>query len=88
MCTLRELYGPAVEKVCPYPSLQLCPADALALQLKIDQRVFVTPSKRKLDVNVVQSNYHIELTPSWVALRGERIPLTSTAGTSACMTAW
>jgi replication factor C subunit 3/5 len=27
----------------------------------------VTPSKRKLDVNVVQSNYHIELTPSYVA---------------------
>lgn len=24
----------------------------------------MTPSKRKLDVNVVQSNYHIELTPS------------------------
>ncbi|THH03244.1 hypothetical protein EW146_g10483 [Bondarzewia mesenterica] len=35
-------------------------------KLKIDQRVFLTPSKRKLDVNVVQSNYHIELTPSEV----------------------
>ncbi|KAL7413247.1 P-loop containing nucleoside triphosphate hydrolase protein [Mrakia frigida] len=46
MCTLRELFGPGVEK------------------LKIDQRVFLTPSKRKLDVNIVQSNYHIELTPS------------------------
>ncbi|KAF9790618.1 P-loop containing nucleoside triphosphate hydrolase protein [Thelephora terrestris] len=33
-------------------------------RLKIDQRVFLTPSKRKLDVNIVQSNYHIELTPS------------------------
>lgn len=32
-------------------------------QLRIEQRVFVTPTKRKLDVNVVQSNYHIELTP-------------------------
>lgn len=50
MCTLRELYGPGVEK------------------LRIDQRVFVTPSNRKLDVNVVQSNYHIELTPSSVLL--------------------
>lgn len=38
----------------------------MALKLRIDQRVFVTPSKRKLDVNVVQSNYHIELTPSYV----------------------
>ncbi|KAA1477160.1 P-loop containing nucleoside triphosphate hydrolase protein [Dentipellis sp. KUC8613] len=35
-------------------------------KLKIDQRVFLTPSKRKLDVNIVQSNYHIELTPSEV----------------------
>jgi replication factor C subunit 3/5 len=28
----------------------------------------VTPSNRKLDVNVVQSNYHIELTPSDVGM--------------------
>ncbi|OCH94388.1 P-loop containing nucleoside triphosphate hydrolase protein [Obba rivulosa] len=35
-------------------------------KLKIDQRVFMTPSKRKLDVNVVQSNFHIEITPSEV----------------------
>ncbi|KAH7108233.1 P-loop containing nucleoside triphosphate hydrolase protein [Auriculariales sp. MPI-PUGE-AT-0066] len=33
-------------------------------KLKIDQRVFLTPSRRKLDVNIVQSNFHIELTPS------------------------
>ncbi|SNX82284.1 probable RFC5 - DNA replication factor C, 40 KD subunit [Melanopsichium pennsylvanicum] len=33
-------------------------------KLKIDQRVFVTPSNRKIDVNIVSSNYHIELTPS------------------------
>ncbi|TFY73836.1 hypothetical protein EWM64_g10176 [Hericium alpestre] len=46
--TLRQLFGPGVEK------------------LKIDQRVFLTPSRRKLDVNIVQSNYHIELTPSEV----------------------
>ena len=32
-------------------------------QLKIDQRVFISPSKRKLEINVVQSNYHIEITP-------------------------
>ncbi|KAL5486155.1 RFC5_1 [Sanghuangporus weigelae] len=37
-------------------------------KLKIDQRVFLTPSKRKLDVNVVQSNFHIELTPSDVGI--------------------
>jgi hypothetical protein len=34
-------------------------------QLKIDQRVFMTPSKRKLDVNIVQSNFHIEITPRY-----------------------
>ncbi|THV07238.1 P-loop containing nucleoside triphosphate hydrolase protein [Dendrothele bispora CBS 962.96] len=45
-CTLRELFGPGVEK------------------LKIDQRIFLSPSKRKLEVNIVQSNYHIEITPS------------------------
>lgn len=33
------------------------------LQLRIEQRTFLTPSKRKIEVNVVQSNYHIELTP-------------------------
>ncbi|KDQ57367.1 hypothetical protein JAAARDRAFT_35999 [Jaapia argillacea MUCL 33604] len=35
-------------------------------KLKIDQRVFLTPSKRKLDLNVVSSNYHTEITPSEV----------------------
>ncbi|KAF9533901.1 P-loop containing nucleoside triphosphate hydrolase protein [Crepidotus variabilis] len=45
-CTLRELFGPGVEK------------------LKIDQRVFLTPSKRKIEINLVQSNFHIEITPS------------------------
>ncbi|KZT18130.1 P-loop containing nucleoside triphosphate hydrolase protein [Neolentinus lepideus HHB14362 ss-1] len=49
-CTLRELFGPGVEK------------------LRIDQRVFLTPSKRKLDLNVVQSNFHIEITPSEVGM--------------------
>jgi len=45
-CTLRQLFGPGVEK------------------LKIDQRVFLSPSKRKLEINLVQSNYHLEITPS------------------------
>ncbi|TEB34576.1 P-loop containing nucleoside triphosphate hydrolase protein [Coprinellus micaceus] len=33
-------------------------------KLKIDQRIFLTPSKRKMEINIVQSNYHIEITPS------------------------
>lgn len=28
--------------------------------------MFVTPSRRKLDVNIVQSNYHLEITPRCV----------------------
>ncbi|MCO5572046.1 hypothetical protein L7F22_025797 [Adiantum nelumboides] len=35
-----------------------------AQRVSIDQRVFMNPSRRKIDVNVVSSNYHIELTPS------------------------
>ncbi|SGY43817.1 BQ5605_C001g00065 [Microbotryum silenes-dioicae] len=33
-------------------------------KLRIEQRTFLTPSKRKIEINIVQSNYHIELTPS------------------------
>ena len=50
----------------------------MAKQLKIDQRVFLTPTKRKLDVNIVQSNYHIEITPRCVAL----LPLSCACGRS------
>lgn len=34
------------------------------LRMKIDVRQFVTPSRRKLDLNVVSSAYHLEITPS------------------------
>ncbi|OZJ05051.1 Replication factor C subunit 5 [Bifiguratus adelaidae] len=37
-------------------------------KLKIDQRIFVTPSNRKLELNVVSSNYHLELNPSDVGM--------------------
>lgn len=33
-------------------------------RMKIDVRQFVTPSNRKLDLNVVSSAYHLEITPS------------------------
>lgn len=66
-CTLRELFGKGADKV------RLDQEDVGAQahpwffvkQLKIDQRVFMTPSKRKLDVNVVQSNFHIEINPRY-----------------------
>ncbi|KXS22088.1 P-loop containing nucleoside triphosphate hydrolase protein [Gonapodya prolifera JEL478] len=50
VATMREIYGPGVEK------------------LKIDQRVTTTPSGRKVDVSIVSSNYHLELTPSDVGV--------------------
>ncbi|KAG2177843.1 hypothetical protein INT43_003090 [Umbelopsis isabellina] len=37
-------------------------------RLKVDQRQFVTPSNRKLDLNIVSSNYHMELNPSDVGI--------------------
>lgn len=35
-----------------------------AHKLKVDQRVFLNPSKRKIEVNLISSNYHTEITPS------------------------
>ena len=34
------------------------------LQLKVDQRIFQTPSNRKVEINTISSSYHIELNPS------------------------
>lgn len=65
-CTLRELFGKGVEKV--HPRVLVISYHADCTQLKIDQRVFLTPSRRKLDVNIVQSNFHIEITPRYVPL--------------------
>lgn len=61
--TLNELFGIGVEKVSNSQDFRIPRGYDHRLQLKIDQRVFLTPSRKKLDVNVVQSNYHIELTP-------------------------
>ncbi|KAF9900518.1 Replication factor C (RF-C) subunit, partial [Lobosporangium transversale] len=33
-------------------------------KIKIDQRIFETPSKRKMELNIVSSNYHLEVNPS------------------------
>ena len=61
-CTLRELFGKGVEKVRRAVSESVLRM-LIVTQLKIDQRRFNTPSRKKLDVNVVQSNYHLEITP-------------------------
>ncbi|KAI9207139.1 P-loop containing nucleoside triphosphate hydrolase protein [Polychytrium aggregatum] len=37
-------------------------------KLKIDVRNFATPSGRKLEINLIASNYHIEITPSDVGM--------------------
>lgn len=34
-----------------------------ATKLKLDKRTFTTPTKRTIEVNMVVSNYHIELSP-------------------------
>lgn len=39
-----------------------------AQKVRVSQRVFLTPSKRKLDINIITSNHHIELTPRYVSL--------------------
>jgi replication factor C subunit 3/5 len=69
--TLNELFGSGVEKVGGSSFMTHFPKGIglTTLQLKIDQRVFLTPSRKKLDVNVVQSNYHIELTPRFAACK-------------------
>ena len=38
-----------------------------AEKIKIDSRVFQTTSNRKLEFNIISSNYHLEITPSDVA---------------------
>ncbi|KAJ2721444.1 Replication factor C (RF-C) subunit [Coemansia sp. Benny D115] len=35
-----------------------------AEKLKVSQRVFETPSRRKLEINLISSNHHIEVNPS------------------------
>ncbi|KAJ1827422.1 Replication factor C (RF-C) subunit [Coemansia sp. RSA 2599] len=35
-----------------------------AEKLKVSQRVFETPSRRKMEINLISSNYHIEVNPS------------------------
>ncbi|KAL1922833.1 uncharacterized protein VTP21DRAFT_9209 [Calcarisporiella thermophila] len=39
-----------------------------AEKLKVEQRVFVTPSNKKLNLNIVTSNYHLEVNPSDVGI--------------------
>lgn len=34
-----------------------------AERLRLDKRTFTTPSKKKIDINMICSNYHIELSP-------------------------
>ena len=36
-------------------------------KLKLDVREFTTPSNRKMELNIISSNYHLELTPRLVS---------------------
>ena len=35
-----------------------------ALKLKLDKRTFTTPTKKTVDINMISSNYHIEICPA------------------------
>jgi replication factor C subunit 3/5 len=72
-CTLRQLFGPGVERVRAVPVPKDLSILTPYIQLKIDQRVFLSPSRRKLDVNIVQSNFHLEITPSEVGPNYDRL---------------
>ena len=37
-------------------------------QLKMDLRQFTTPSGKKIELNIVSSNYHMELTPRYISI--------------------
>lgn len=68
VATLKELYGPAAEKVgwlaVPPPRRPPTPLTGPCLQIRIDSRVFQTTSNRKIEFSIVSSNYHLEITPS------------------------
>ncbi|CCH59104.1 hypothetical protein TBLA_0B02620 [Henningerozyma blattae CBS 6284] len=59
------LYGPnGVGKKTRCMSLLQSIFGSNVYRLKIDIRNFTTPSNRKLELNVINSQYHIEITPS------------------------
>jgi replication factor C subunit 3/5 len=68
--TLRQLFGPGVEKV-RFRHMIIKRLFLTWEQLKLEQRVFVSPTKRKLEINIVQSNFHIEITPRCVVQRAQ-----------------
>ena len=35
-------------------------------KLRIEQSSFLTPSKKKVEISTISSNYHIEVNPRWV----------------------
>lgn len=53
-----------------------------AQKVRVTQRIFLTPSKRKIDINIITSNHHIELTPRYVYQPNPNPPSRSEASTA------
>ncbi|KAJ1561476.1 Subunit of heteropentameric Replication factor C (RF-C) [Nowakowskiella sp. JEL0078] len=66
IAVLKEIFGQGVEKVCKLPknlfTYKILP------KLKVSIKQFQTPGGKKLDIHLVSSNYHVELTPSDVGI--------------------
>ena len=62
VCILRELYGPGVEKLrIEHMEFVVSFYDAFEWTFEY----FQTPSKKKIEISTVASNYHIEMNPRW-----------------------
>jgi replication factor C subunit 3/5 len=64
---LKRIYGSSVDKV------------SNLMQLKIEERQFTTPSNKKIDLNIVSSNYHIEITPRSVFINSAMLAFTTSS---------
>ena len=42
-------------------------------KLRIEHHTFTTPSKKKLDISTISSNYHIEVNPRYVKKKYKKI---------------
>lgn len=67
MCVLRELYGSGAEKLqVNHMTFTVCTCDPKALcSMHAPCIALQTPSKKKLEINSISSNYHIEINPRY-----------------------